>query len=181
MDAVPNAVVAVPNAVWVHIQAAPLVSAKQLDLALTNATTKKGKKCFRCGVTGHLMADCVVPICDFCELPEHSSPCPLLTAPKPKILVYGYAHEELLFFETPLTATYVPKHENLRLASLVVTNGELSIPRIVAQLQRLVPTEQFYWDVQQIGHNRYKVQFPTRPELERLQVFGTCRVPNSSC
>ena len=33
----------------------------------------------------------------------------------------------------------------------------------------------------QAGHNVSKVQFPTQIELERLKIFGTCRVPNSSC
>ena len=159
----------------------PLVSAEQLALAVEIAAQKKGKKCFRCGGTGHLMADCTVPICDVCEEPEHSGPCPMLTAPKPRILIYGYAHEELLFFESPLTATYVPKHENLRMASLLVSKGEMSILKIVMQLQRLVPTEHFLWDVHQVGQNIYKVQFPTRPDLERLAVFGTCKVPNISC
>ena len=75
------------------------------------------------------------------------------------------------------TATYTPRLENYRLASLVVSKGELTIPRIILQLQRLVPAENFVWEVQQIGHNIYKVQ----TDLERLQVFGTCRVPNSEC
>ena len=55
------------------------------------------------------------------------------------------------------------------------------IPAIVSQLQRLVPSEQFVWDVSQVGHNVYKVQFSTRNDLERLKVFGLCRVPNSPC
>ena len=62
-----------------------------------------------------------------------------------------------------------------------MTGGELSIPQIVSQLQRLVPTKKFRWDVRQVGHNVFKVQFPTQIELERLKIFGTCRVPNNTC
>ena len=79
----------------------------------------------------------------------------------------------------PLTEMYKPKLENVRLASVTVSGGDLSIPRIVLQLQRLVPSEQFVWDVQQVGHNIYKVQFPNRNDLERLQVFDACKVPNT--
>ena len=162
--------------------AAGPVSADQLATAINNAVPKKGKRCFRCGDVAHRMAECTAVICDYCEGPEHvNGPCPLLSAPKPKIQIYGYAHEELLFFESELTATYTPRLENYRLASLVVSKGEMTIPRIILQLQRLVPADNFVWEVQQIGHNIYKVQFPTRTDLERLQVFGTFRVPNSEC
>ena len=57
----------------------------------------------------------------------------------------------------------------------------MTIPAIVTQMQRLVPSDQFVWDVSQVGHNVYKVQFPARNDLERLKVFGLCRVPNSPC
>ena len=57
----------------------------------------------------------------------------------------------------------------------------MTIPAIVRQLQRLVPHDQFQWEVRQMGHNIYQVQFPTRNDLERLKIFGLCRVPNSTC
>ena len=31
-----------------------------------------------------------------------------------------------------------------------------------------------------MGQNLFKVQFPSKTELERLKIFGTCRVPNSA-
>ena len=64
---------------------------------------------------------------------------------------------------------------------LTVTGGELSIPRIVMQLQRLVPMDQFHWEVDQVGQNVYKVPFPSRSELDRLEIFGACKIPNISC
>ena len=39
-----------------------------------------------------------VMICDFCEGPEHiNGPCPLSQHPNPQLIMYGYAHEELIF------------------------------------------------------------------------------------
>jgi hypothetical protein len=63
---------------------------------------------------------------------------------------------------------------------LSVTGGEMTIPGIVSQMQRLVPSDTFHWDVRQVGHNVYKVPFPSKAELERMRVFGTFHVPNSS-
>ena len=95
-------------------------------------------------MSGHRSADCNVDICMFCDGPAHGDrTCHLLTAPKPQIRVYGYAHEELIFFASRGTASYKTKMENGRLASVVVTGGEMSIPTIVTQLQRLVPHESF--------------------------------------
>ena len=81
----------------------------------------------------------------------------------------------------PLSETYKPKLENVRLASLTVEGGVLTSSEIVAQLQRLVPNESFVWDVSHMGDNVFRVQFPTRNDLERLRIFGACRVPNSPC
>jgi hypothetical protein len=85
-----------------------------------------------------------------------------------------------MFFECPITKSYRPKLESTRLGLLSVTGGELTIPSIVAQLQRLVPVENFTWDCRQVGHNVFKVTFPDRDEIERLARFGTFHVPNSS-
>ena len=105
---------------------------------------------------------------------------PLLSAPKPQIEVYGFAHPDLTFFGTPITESYRPKTVNTRLAMLTVTGGEMTIPQITRQLIRLVPVDQYQWDIQQVGHNVYKVMFPSKAELDRLQTFGTFKVPNST-
>ena len=100
------------------------VSVDQLSAALATAMPKK-KRCYRCGVAGHRSADCKVNICDLCEGPAHGDKlCHLLTAPKPQVRVHGYGHEELIFFEYPCTASYRPRMENVRLASLVVIGGD---------------------------------------------------------
>jgi hypothetical protein len=85
-----------------------------------------------------------------------------------------------MFFECPITKSYRPKLESTRLGLLSVTGGELTIPGIVKQLQRLVPTENFVWECRQVGQNVFKVTFPDKDELERLTRFGTFLVPNSN-
>ena len=102
---------------------APVVAADQLAIAIANAVPKKGKKidkvkCYRCGVAGHLSVDCTAELCDTCEEPAHTEgACPLIDAPKPQLIMYGYAHEELILYEFPCTESYRPKMENVRLAS----------------------------------------------------------------
>jgi hypothetical protein len=113
-------------------------------------------------------------------MPDHEATvCPLLDAPKPHMLMYGHADEQLVFFEFPATKSYKAKLESTRLGMLSVEGGELNIPQIVSQLKRLVPIEGFQWDVRQVGHYVFKVAFPSKEELERMCVFGTFQVPNS--
>ncbi|KAM0924381.1 hypothetical protein ACQ4PT_004884 [Festuca glaucescens] len=181
------------------IQSTVQLAEKAQELAVTQAAiaakvagladtlTKKGKKidklrCYRCKVHGHFIEDCPKPVCDICESIDHiSDSCPMLTAPKPQILMYGLADEELVFFEMPLTGTFKPKSISSKLGMLSVSKGTLTIPQIVAQLKRLVPNENFQWDVKQAENNKYKVMFPSKTELERIKFFGTFKVPNSPC
>ena len=171
----------------VNSQGAMKVSADQLAAAVAGAAPKKGKKpdkikCFRCGVAGHLLADCTAPDCEFCEGAVHKNgPCPLLAAPKPHPIMYGYAHDEMMIFGIPLSENYKPKVENTRLASVVVAKGVMTVQQVIAQLQRLVPTEGFSWVVSQVEDDAFKALFPSKIELDRLKIFGTCRVPNSTC
>jgi hypothetical protein len=92
--------------------------------------------------------------------------------------LHGLSDEKLMFFECPITKSYRPKLESTRLGLLSVTGGELTIPGIVKQLQRIVPVENFAWDCRQVGQNVFKVTFPDKDELERLTRFGTFLVPN---
>ncbi|KAM0839563.1 hypothetical protein ACQ4PT_060233 [Festuca glaucescens] len=153
------------------------------DAVATQAKKQKNPaklKCHRCGIVGHFVNDCVTELCNNCELPGHpDEECPLLSAPKPHMIMYGIGEECLCFFELPCTKSYKPKMENSRMGMLSVSGGEMSIPRIVAQLQRLVHLEQFRWDVRQAGQNVYKVAFPSKAELDRMKVFGTFHVPDS--
>ncbi|KAM0889977.1 hypothetical protein ACQ4PT_027373 [Festuca glaucescens] len=152
---------------------------------LADLPTKKGKKtdklrCYRCKVDGHFVEDCPKPFCDIRESIEHiSENCPMLSVPKPQILMYGLADEQLMFFELPLSGAFKPKSVSSKLGMLSVTKGTLSIAQIVEQLKRLVPNENFQWVVNQTSNNVFKVMFPSKAELERLKVFGTFKVPNS--
>ncbi|KAM0931335.1 hypothetical protein ACQ4PT_000385 [Festuca glaucescens] len=150
-----------------------------------NDSSKKAKKndnlkCYRCGIKGHFFFECTTVLCDYCELADHASAeCPMLRAPKPQVIMYGHADEKLVFFEFPATKTYKHKMESSRMGMLSVTGDELTIPQIVAQMRRLVPSDDFHWDVRQVGQNVYKVNFPNKMELERMKIFGTFKVPNS--
>jgi hypothetical protein len=144
---------------------------------------KKAKKesCYRCGSNGHLFFECTAILCEYCEQVGHKpDDCHLLSAPKPQLILHGISDEKLMFFECPITKSYRPKLESTRLGLLSVTGGELSIPSIIAQLQRLVPVEKFTWECRQVGHNIFKVTFPDKDEIERLARFGTFHVPNST-
>ena len=79
---------------------------------------------------------------------------------KMQVIMHGLITEGLTFFEQPTTKTYKPKIDNVRLAMVTVSGGDLSVPQVVFQLQRLVPME-FLWDVNQVGHNVFKVPFPS--------------------
>jgi hypothetical protein len=47
--------------------------------------------------------------------------CTCPNAPKPRVLMYVLADEELLFFELPLMTSYKPKMENSRAGRVTVT------------------------------------------------------------
>ncbi|KAM0872217.1 hypothetical protein ACQ4PT_038854 [Festuca glaucescens] len=87
---------------------------------------KKAKKtdknpCFRCKQPGHQIDTCTAPVCDICESTNHiSSACPLLNAPKPSVTMYGYAIEQLMFFEVPTWGSYKPKVDNLKLVKVTI-------------------------------------------------------------
>ncbi|KAM0901614.1 hypothetical protein ACQ4PT_019866 [Festuca glaucescens] len=168
-------------------QAMPQMVAALSAAVADGLPTKRGKnleklKCNRCGLTGHIALGCTTMLCDFCEQADHSNAnSPLHLAPKPQLRMYGWADEELTFFELPLTGSYKPKMENSRTARITIDGGVLTSLQIVTQLQRLVPVDDFHWDVRLTEDNSFRVLFPSKEELERLKVFGNFHVPNSAC
>lgn len=78
-----------------------------------NSISEKAKKigrCFRCGFSGHVLADCTTLLCDYCEGTGHvDDDCHLLKMVKPQILVYGHAHDDLTFYEVVVSYNYRPK------------------------------------------------------------------------
>jgi hypothetical protein len=125
--------------------------------------------------------DCTAILCDYCELASHKSEdCPLLSATKSQIITHGYSDEKLFFFECLATKSYRPKLESTRNGTITISDGELSIPQVVSQLRRLVPSEDFQWEVSQIDHNVFKTTFPSKMEVERMKIYGTFLVPNTN-
>ncbi|KAM0902389.1 hypothetical protein ACQ4PT_019410 [Festuca glaucescens] len=138
-------------------------------------------KCFRCDDVGHFSIDCKAEICDFCESADHANDdCHLHIAPKPKISMYGYGHEELMFLEVDSTDDYRPRSDSGRMCRIKVSGGVLSIENIVERLRWLVD-DNFSWDVQPQGDNVYKTQFPNKQELVRATRFGSCKVKDTAC
>jgi hypothetical protein len=157
------------------------VSGGNIDIQAEGKKKAKKESCYRCGSNGHLFFKCTAILCEYYEQVGHKpDDCHLLSAPKPQLILHGISDEKLMFFECPITKSYRPKLESMHLGLLSVTGGELSIPAITAQLQRLVLVENFTWECRQVGHNVFKVTFPDREEIERLARFGTFHVPNSS-
>ncbi|KAM0903879.1 hypothetical protein ACQ4PT_018401 [Festuca glaucescens] len=145
---------------------------------------KKAKKaeknpCFRCKQPGHQIDTCTTPVCDICESPNHiSSACPLLQAPKPSVTMYGYAIEHLTFFELPTGGTYKPKVDNVKLVKVTVEGDPMSIPEIAECLRRIVPVENFQWEIYNFQNNVFRVKFPNKSEAQRMKTFRTYPVPD---
>jgi hypothetical protein len=96
--------------------------------------------CFRCKKPGHYIDDCPTPYCDICESIHHvTSACHLLNAPKPTAILHGYANEALMFFELAC-GVFKPKAENPKLAKVTVEGDILTIPEIIEQLKKIVPS-----------------------------------------
>ncbi|XP_051214965.1 uncharacterized protein [Lolium perenne] len=150
------------------------------DLALAAAAKKKGPECFRCHKTGHCINDCIAVLCDVCQSADHATrDCPTLRAPRPRIAVYGVGHVDLTFWKIPLSGDVRPRVENTRLGKVAVEGGIMTIPELIAQLQFLMPDDQYQWDVQQMEDNVFRVNFPSRSDLVKAQHFGKFCVPKS--
>lgn len=93
----------------------------------------------------------------------------------------GYADEELMFFDMPLTGSYRPKYENTRLGMVTVEGGSLSVSQLVSLLRLFVPSDNFEWEVSSSEDNVFKVQFPSKLELQQMIRFGKFNVPTSEC
>ena len=151
------------------------------EAAFVAANKRKGPVCFRCRRAGHFLNDCNAILCDCCQRPDHASAdCPLLRAPRLRMNMYGLGHPDLSFWELPLSSNVRPRVENTRMGRVEIVGGSLTIPEIIAQLQYLVPDVHYQWDVQQMERNVYRVNFPSRIDLVRVQHFGRFHVPNSS-
>jgi hypothetical protein len=146
-------------------------------------TAKKTNKnpCFRCKQHGHQIDTFTAPVCDICESPNHiSSACSLFQAPKPFVTMYGYVIEQLMFFEVPTGGAYKPKVDNLKLVKVTVEGDPMSIPEITECLKRIVPMENFQWEIYNFQNNVFTVKFPNKSEAQRMKAFRTYPVPDKA-
>ncbi|KAM0929119.1 hypothetical protein ACQ4PT_001826 [Festuca glaucescens] len=124
--------------------------------------------CFRCKQPGHHIDDCPTPFRDLCESVHHAAPtCHLLQAPKPTAILHGYANEALMFFELPCGA-FKAKVENPKLAKVTVDGDALTIPEIIDQLRKIVPSDKFNWEVFHFKENIYRVKLPMEEPMYTL-------------
>ncbi|KAM0885521.1 hypothetical protein ACQ4PT_030282 [Festuca glaucescens] len=130
--------------------------------------------CFRCKQPGHHIDDCPTPFCDLCESVHHAAPaCHLLQAPKPTAILHGYANEALMFFELPCGA-FKAKVENPKLAKVTVDGDALTIPEIIDQLRKIVPSDKFNWEVFHFKENIYRVKLPMEEPMYTLPEVWVC-------
>jgi hypothetical protein len=61
-----------------------------------------------------------------------------------------------------------------------VSGGSLSIAQLISHLQWIVPDSEYQWEVLQMEDNVFRVNFPSKIELVRVQNFGRFHVPDSS-
>ncbi|KAM0882467.1 hypothetical protein ACQ4PT_032282 [Festuca glaucescens] len=99
-------------------------------------------------------------------------------APKPSVTMYGYAIEQLMFFEVPTGGAYKPKVDNLKLVKVTVEGDPMSIPEIAECLKRIVPVENFQWEIYNFHNNVFRVKFPNKSEAQRMKAFRTYPVPD---
>jgi hypothetical protein len=95
-----------------------------------------------------------------------------LNAPKSTATIYGYENEALMIFELPCGA-FKAKAENPELAKVTVYGDVMTIPEIIEQLKKIVPSEKFNWEVFHFRDNIFRGKLPSKQEVQRLKNFGT--------
>jgi hypothetical protein len=131
--------------------------------------------CHRCRSKGHYLADCKEEfLCEVCDSVDHpKSRCPVFNHLKQRpgcIYLSGFTMG-LGFFHIHVTVKNLTKREGLD-AVIKVTEGELTVVEVTAELKRLVPGTQD-WKVQMVQSNVFRTTFPSTTELQRLVEWGT--------
>ncbi|KAM0869323.1 hypothetical protein ACQ4PT_040763 [Festuca glaucescens] len=174
--AAPNVTVQQPIVTGQEAQVIHEAGAKGKDNEVQGPPKKKKEEktgCFRCKQPRHYIDDCPTPFCDICESIHHAtSACHLLNAPKPTAILHGYANEALMFFELSCGA-FKAKAENPKLAKVTVDGDAMTIPQLIEQLKKIVPSEKFVWEVFHFKDNVYRVKLPSKLDVQRLKNFGT--------
>ncbi|KAM0873722.1 hypothetical protein ACQ4PT_037883 [Festuca glaucescens] len=74
--------------------------------------------------------------------------------------------------------TYKPKVDNVKLVKLTVEGDPMSIPEIAECLRRIVPVENFQWEIYNFQNNVFRVKFPNKAEAQRMKAFRTYPIPD---
>ncbi|KAM0832308.1 hypothetical protein ACQ4PT_064991 [Festuca glaucescens] len=64
------------------------------------------------------------------------------------------------------------KVENPKLAKVTVDGDAMTIPEIIEQLKKIVPSEKFNWEVFHFRDNVFRVKLPSKQDVQRLKNFG---------
>ena len=113
-------------------------------------------------------------LCDCCQSPDHAFRArPVISAPKPTMVMYGLGHEELMFWEMPLSGRCGQGLDNRR---VTISDGQMKIDEIIAQLKLIVPDDVYQWDVYQLEDSVYRLNFPSKMDLICAQHFGKYNV-----
>jgi hypothetical protein len=75
-----------------------------------------------------------------------------------------------MFFELACGA-FKAKVENPKLAKVTVDGDAMTIPDLIDQLKKIVPSDKFNWEVFHFKENIYKL--PSKQEVQRLKFLGT--------
>jgi hypothetical protein len=152
----------------------PTASEKQESSrqAMDKHSSGKGPYCWHCYTKGHSITECTTDMyCPICDCKEHmKTRCPKWRGDKPAALTCDYAVHGLGFFHIPHVTTQQQRDES-RSALIQVTDGALSIPNIISELQHLIPTT-WNWKVEDIVNNMFRTMFPNKAELQRMVEWG---------
>ncbi|KAM0870549.1 hypothetical protein ACQ4PT_039945 [Festuca glaucescens] len=69
--------------------------------------------------------------------------------------------------------TYNLKVDNVKLVKVTVEGDPMSIPEIADCLRRIVPVENFQWEIYNFQNNVFRVKFPNKVEAQRMKTFRT--------
>ncbi|KAM0898209.1 hypothetical protein ACQ4PT_022067 [Festuca glaucescens] len=101
-----------------------------------------------------------------------------MEAPKPTVTMYGFSNEGFMFCECPTIGTFRPKVENAKMAKITVGGDAMTVTEIIEQLKKIIPSENFQWEVQHFHNNVYKAKFPNKTEVQRAKNFRMYKVPD---
>ncbi|KAL5648166.1 hypothetical protein ACJX0J_042521, partial [Zea mays] len=121
--------------------------------------------CHRCRSKGHYLADCKEEfLCEVCDSVDH---------PKSRCLVFNHLKQRPgCIYLSGFAAVGLESGKEGGLDAVIkVTEGELSVVEVTAELKRLIPRTQD-WKVQMVQSNVFRMAFPSTAELQRLVEWG---------